>query len=39
MNDQECGREANSRWVKRHYSDDVSGSKLKGKTGKIVKFF
>jgi hypothetical protein len=39
MNDQGCGCEVNSRWVSRHYSDDVGGSKLEGKTGKIIKFF
>jgi hypothetical protein len=38
MNDQGCGREANSRWDMKHYSDDVGGSKLKGKTGKIIMF-
>jgi hypothetical protein len=38
MIDQGSGLEANPSWVRRHYSDEASASKLKGKTRKIIKF-
>jgi len=37
MLDQECGREANSGWVRRQFLVETHASKLKGKTETMIK--